>query len=159
MTQDIALEVILRVVFGLSAGPRFTQLKALIVQLTDIFLTAGFALALFQPQFQKNWNRDWRTFLQIKQQMSHLIYLEIRDRRQHQTIETSLDILSLLLQAQDEKGEAMSDQELHDELITLLLAGHETTATVISWALYWIHRDRRVRENLLAELNQASTDP
>ncbi len=50
------------------------------------------------------------------------------------------DILSLLMSAQDETGQPMTDAQLHDELITLLIAGYETTASAIAWALYWIHR-------------------
>jgi cytochrome P450 len=50
------------------------------------------------------------------------------------------DILSLLMGARDEAGEALTDSELRDELMTVLTAGHETTATALTWALYWIHK-------------------
>lgn len=63
-----------------------------------------------------------------------------------------VDILSLLLACTDEQGQGLSDDELHDELLTLLFAGHETTATALTWALYWIHRHPSVRQRLLDEL-------
>jgi cytochrome P450 len=63
-----------------------------------------------------------------------------------------VDVLSLLLACRDEQGQGLSDAELHDELLTLLLAGHETSATALTWALHWIHRQHEVRDTLLAEL-------
>ena len=64
-----------------------------------------------------------------------------------------------MILARDENGQPMSDAQLHDELITLLLAGHETTASAISWALYWIHRQEQVREKLMGELSQLGNAP
>jgi cytochrome P450 len=59
------------------------------------------------------------------------------------------------MSARDEAGEALTDVELRDELMTLLIAGHETTATALTWALYWIHKFPKVRERVLAELQTA----
>ena len=64
----------------------------------------------------------------------------------------SADILSLLLACTDEQGQGLSDDELHDELLTLLFAGHETTATALTWAFHWLHRTPAVRDRLLEEL-------
>ena len=63
------------------------------------------------------------------------------------------DILSLMMAARYDDGQGMSDEELHDELMTLLVAGHETTASALTWAFYWIDRLPEVREKLLQELN------
>jgi cytochrome P450 len=63
------------------------------------------------------------------------------------------------MSARDEAGEALSDIELRDELMTLLIAGHETTATALAWALYWIHRLPLVRQRLLHELGSHPTSP
>ena len=76
--------------------------------------------------------------MQIKAEIQELIYTEIRERREQKKYEGT-DILTLLMLAKDEEGKPLSDQELHDELITLLIAGHETTASALTWALYWIH--------------------
>ena len=61
--------------------------------------------------------------------------------------------------SRDEQGEAMTDEELRDELMTLLFAGHETTATALTWALYWIHKLPEVKEKLLAELDSLGETP
>lgn len=68
---------------------------------------------------------------------------EIVALRRAQADSSRTDILSLLLSARDEAGELMTDQELRDELLTLLIAGQETTATALAWALYWIHSNYR----------------
>nr|WP_293098134.1 cytochrome P450 [Okeania sp. SIO2F4] len=69
------------------------------------------------------------------------------------------DILTMLLLAKDETGEGMSDIELRDELMTLLLAGYETTATSLAWAFYWIHRQPEIYRKLLQELETLGNDP
>jgi cytochrome P450 len=90
--------------------------------------------------------------------MSELVYAEIRARR-NQNHALGLDILSLLISAHDEIGKPMTDAELHDQLITLLLAGQETTASAIAWALYSIHRHPEVSKKLLVELNHLGEAP
>jgi cytochrome P450 len=61
--------------------------------------------------------------------------------------------------ARDEAGQPMTNEELRDELITMLFAGHETTATALTWALYWIHKLPAVREKLLQELDSLGENP
>ncbi|MFN9942973.1 MAG: cytochrome P450, partial [bacterium] len=94
----------------------------------------------------------WGYFLRQREKIDQLLYAEIQERRDHPDPNRT-DILSLMMSARDENGEAMTDVELRDELMTLLVAGHETTASAITWALYWIHHLPEVRENLLQELN------
>ena len=152
--QTISLDIILRAVFGMSEGERFQQLKQLIPALLDTFqspLTSG---ALFFPGLRKDWSRwsPWGRFCHLRRQIDRLIYGEICDRKTHYDPNRT-DILNLLIGARDEAGQSMTNEELHDELMTLLMAGHETTATAIAWAMYWIHRTPAVRERLLAELN------
>lgn len=160
LMQTISLEVILRVVFGLGDGERFEQLKALIVQFTDCFRNPLVSGALFFPALQVNWGQltPWGKFQSLRNQISQLLFAEICDRRQVDTTGRT-DILSLLMAARDEAGQPMSDVELHDELLTLLVAGHETTATAISWALYWIHRDAAVYDKLRAEIDSLGPSP
>lgn len=162
LMQTVSLEVILKAVFGLSQGERFDEIKQTIVELTSAFkspLTTG---ALFFPILQKSWGglSPWQSFLQLKQQIDNLMVAEIRDRRK-EDLSDRADILSLLLSARDEEGQSMTDLELRDQLFTLLLAGHETTATAIAWALYWIHRQPEVKEKLCQELDaiDEATDP
>ncbi|MEH1814754.1 MAG: cytochrome P450 [Nostoc sp.] len=83
----------------------------------------------------------------------------VLERRQ-QVQSSRFDILSLLIEAEYENGEAISDVEVRDNLLTLLNAGHETIATALAWALYWIHQQPKVYEKVLYELQGLNTpDP
>ncbi|MGC1308302.1 MAG: cytochrome P450 [Phormidesmis sp.] len=164
--QTLTLGVILQAVFGLREGPRLTKLQQQMSTLLDFFSYPISASFLFFPALQKNWGlwSPWTKFSHLREDVRSLIYAEIRERRQFlqnsdspQTERT--DILTLLLQSRDENGEAMSDEELHDELVTLLLAGHETTASAIVWALYWIHYLPEVQGKLRAELAELGPQP
>lgn len=160
ITQGISLEVIIQAVFGLSQGERYSKLKQLLTKISDRFSSPLTSSLLFFPKLQQDWGSwsPWGKFLTERNQIDALIYAEIAERRANPQSDRT-DILSLLLEAEDEKGEKMSDQELRDELMTLLFAGHETTATAMSWALYWIHRLPRVKEKLLTELSQLGNNP
>ena len=157
--QDISLQIILQAVFGLYEGDRCQQLKRLMSQMTELFNSPFTSAALFFPSLQKDlgaWS-PWGNFVRQKQQIDQLIYAEIAER--HANPEPSrTDILTMLLSASHEDGNGMTDAEVHDELLALLLAGHETTATAMSWALYWIHSLPDVKEKLLKELKSV-TDP
>ena len=143
--QDISLQIILQAVFGLYDGDRCQQLKELMSKMTELFISPLTSAVLFFPFLQKDlgaWS-PWGNFVRQREQIDKLIYLEIAERRANNDPNRT-DILSMLLLAVDEEGKFMTDEELRDELLSLLLAGHETTATAMSWALYWIHRLERV---------------
>ncbi|WRH68501.1 MAG: cytochrome P450 [Planktothrix sp. GU0601_MAG3] len=151
--QQISLDVILKVVFGVYAGDRYSQLKLLLSGILDVFKSPVSSSFLFFPILQQNlgpWS-PWGYFLKQRQQIDELLYTEIRERRENPD-QSRQDILSLMIAARDEEGNPMTDQELRDELLTLLFAGHETTATAMSWALYWIHSQPEVYEKLIQEL-------
>lgn len=161
LAQSISLEVILKVVFGIDQVERNNHLKSLMVKLTDSLQSPLIGGLLFFPSLRKDWGlrSPWGYIRYLQRQIRELIYAEISHRR-HQNQALGSDILSLLMSARDETGQPMTDAELHDELITLLLAGHETTASAIAWALYLIHRHPQVGEKLLAQLNHlGSPDP
>lgn len=158
-TSEISLQVILRVVFGMSPGSRYQQLKHLLNDLLESVTSPLYSSQFFFPFLQQNlgtWS-PWGAFLRQMQQIDALVYAEIRDRR-HQASTTRSDVLSLLMSAHDEGGQTMTDQELRDQLMTLLLLGHETTASALAWAFYWIHRHPQVLERLQQEL-MGETDP
>ncbi|MEQ8999180.1 MAG: cytochrome P450 [Coleofasciculus sp. B1-GNL1-01] len=160
--QEISFEVILKAVFGLEEGSRYAQLKELLTARLNPKLPLLQAATLLFPALQQDlgpWS-PWGHFLRQRQQIDELIYAEIAERRQQLDLSRT-DILSLMMSARDEGGEAMSDVELRDELITLLVAGHETTATSLAWAFYWIHYLPEVRQKLLQELDSlgGNSDP
>lgn len=160
MTQDISLNVILKAVFGLSEGDRFEQFKHLMVNITSLFESPQSSSFLFYPILQKDLGArsPWGNFLRDRQQLDQLIYREIAERRSENQGDR-IDILSLLLSARDEDGNPLEDQELRDELMTLLFAGHETTATALAWALYWTHHHPEIRAKLLQELAPLGDNP
>lgn len=160
LLQTISLDVILKVVFGLSDGPRFDQLRALLVEFTGSFQNILVSAALFFSGLRFEWGgrSPWGRFQALRRQISEVLLAEISDRR-YQNLDTKTDILSLLLAARDEDGQPMSDAELHDELLTLVVAGHETTANAIAWALYWSHQDPTIRQRLIDEIQTLGPDP
>lgn len=159
-TQTVALRVILKAVFGLDEGPRGQQLEHLLSAMLDETSSPYSASILYFPILQRDLGplTPWGNFLRRQRETDKLIYEEIQERREHPD-PSRTDILSLLMAAQDEAGESMTDVELHDELMTLLIAGHETTATALAWALYWIHKLPSVRQRLLEELDSLGDNP
>jgi len=157
--QDISLQIILQAVFGLYDGDRCQQLKELLSKMTELFISPLTSAVLFFPFLQKDlgaWS-PWGNFVRQREQIDKLLYLEIAERRANNDPNRT-DILSMLLLAVDEEGKFMTDEELRDELLSLLLVGHETTATAMSWALYWIHRLPEVKAKLMHEIESVS-DP
>ncbi|MEM7552797.1 MAG: cytochrome P450 [Cyanobacteria bacterium P01_A01_bin.84] len=152
--QEIALRAILQVVFGLDRGERFEKLRKLLNSVLESINSPLLSAALFFRVLQKELNglSPWGHMKRQLQQVDELIYALIAERKT-ETNHHREDILSLMMAARDENGEAMSDEELHDELMTLLVAGHETTASVLTWAFYWIDYLPEVREKLLREFH------
>ena len=159
-TQDISLQVILEAVYGLSGGEKAQNLGRLLSQISDVFSSPLTSAFLFFPWLQQDWGRwsPWGNFLRLQKSLDEAIYQEIAERRENLDTERQ-DILSLLMAAKDEVGQPLSEIELRDELMTLMFAGHETTATAIAWTLYWIHHLPEVKRKLLAELDSLGADP
>ncbi|ARV58547.1 cytochrome P450 [Nostocales cyanobacterium HT-58-2] len=152
--QEISLTVILRAVFGLKEGERYQRIRQLLTAMLDSFQSPLSVVFLFFKSLQRDLGplSPWGNFLRQRGRLDQLLYQEIQERRTQEQFSGD-DILTLLLSARDEQGQPMTDVELRDELMTLLFAGHETTATALAWALYWIHSLSDVREKLLQELH------
>ena len=153
LMQTISLQVILKAVFGVTNAEQYQDFIRLLPAVLDRTGSPLSASLLFLPWLQQDlgsWS-PWGQFVRQKAQLDRLLYREI-DQRRCQTESDRADILSLLLAVRDENGEPMTDVELRDQLITMLTAGHETTASALSWALYWIHREPEVLETLTREL-------
>ncbi len=142
-TRSITLEVILRAVFGVEAE-RMGALRSAIEQLiAPIGPRQAVQIALRVASTERPTGAIGRAL----DRLDAVIYEELARRRAQADLAERTDILSLLLQARDEDGEAMTDDELRDELVTLLLAGHETTATSVAWAIERLvrHPDKLAR--------------
>jgi cytochrome P450 len=147
--QAVTLEIILRAVFGVSAGDRLEALREQLRQLLDAVTDPKrllFLIALGPERI-----RRFPPFRREIEQVDRLIYQEIAARRMVADLDEREDVLSLLLQARHEDGAGMSDSELRDELMTLLVAGHETTATALAWAVERLARHPEKLERLRAE--------
>ena len=158
--QEISMRVILRAVFGIDEGQRFEQIRQLLSSLLDSFNSPLSSSLLFFPFLQQDlgdWS-PWGRFLRQRQQIDELLYAEIQERREQPDPSRS-DILSLMMSACYEDGQPMTDIELRDELMTLLFGGHETTASALAWAFYWIHHLPEVRDKLLNELEHLDRNP
>jgi cytochrome P450 len=150
-TRQITLEVILQAVFGVEAE-RMQPLKDSITELFEPMHVVAVLKALVS---RPSGARPTGAIGRALDRLDALIYAEIARRRAEHDLERRSDILSLLLQARDEDGAHMTDGELRDELVTLLLAGHETTATSVAWAIERLVRHPDKLARLLAEIDAA----
>jgi cytochrome P450 family 135 len=151
--QSLTLDVIMSAVFGVERGPRQEELKrrvrAVVAPVGSRF--GVLVMALSRGRFVAS---GFRGFEERRRQLDELIYEEIARRRSEPDLEERKDVLSMLLLARDEEGRAMSDQELRDELVTLLVAGHETTATGLAWAFELLLREPSVLQRLRTALEE-----
>jgi cytochrome P450 len=136
----LTLEVILQVVFGVTDERRLAELRPLVNRTVNVspavFLGWGF------PRLQQL--GPWRRAFENQAALDRVIYAEIAERRQAADLAARTDVLSQLLLVRDEDDPAdtgLTDEELRDQLVTLLLAGHETTATALAWTLHELAKD------------------
>jgi cytochrome P450 len=154
-TQRITLAVILRAVFGIEDRARTDRATALF----DEFADRVNVITKF-PMLRRDLGRfsPWRRFLAARQRLDDFLYEEIALRRAEAGVEERDDVLSLLLGARHDDGSPMSDEELRDELLTVVGAGHETTATALAWAIERLLRNPAVLERLRESLAAGEED-
>jgi cytochrome P450 len=133
----LTLEVILQVVFGVTDESRLVELRPLVNNTVNIppLVFLGWGL----PRLQRF--GPWRRTVENQIALDRVIFAEIAERRRAGDLAERPDVLSRLLQVSDEDGAGLSDEELRDQLVTLLLAGHETTATALAWSLHELGKD------------------
>jgi cytochrome P450 len=128
-------------------------MRELLARLLELNTTI--ATTLPQLRHELGGRSPWGRLMRCTREVDRAVYEEIARRREQS--ERPNDVLSLLLDAEDAGGERMSDQELRDQLLTMLVAGHETTATALCWAFERIVRHPRVLERIRAELAEDDT--
>ncbi len=154
--SQITLEVILRTVIGASDPTRLEALRRVLPRLLN--MTAAEMLAIGNPDLQRH--RPWHRVRRRIEEADRLLYAEIAERRTDAHLAERTDVLAMLVRAADEDGRAMTDVELRDQLMTLLVAGHDTTATGLSWALERLTRHPAVlRKASQAAEASAAGDP
>jgi len=148
VAQAITLEVMIRAVFGVADPDRVAELKRRLPRLSSVNPLLLFAQKDLGPL------SPWGRFVRNRDRVDAILREEIRRRREDPGEDAREDILSLLLAARDEEGRPLDDGELRDELITILLAGHETTATSIGWAFERLLRTPAALARLTAEVKE-----
>ena len=149
--QAITLEVIMRAVFGVSDPVRLDRLRELLRRMLQ--MTAAPALQLLGFATRRLGERGpYGRFERLRHEVDAELFAEIAERRADPGLAEGEDILALLVRARFEDGEPMPDEEVRDQLMTLLLAGHETTATALAWTFDLLLRNpaplRRLRDEL-----------
>jgi cytochrome P450 len=140
--QALTLEIILQVVFGVTDSRRLEQLRPVVTRVLGI--GPVIMLGWFYPRLRTI--PPWRQYAEMQRSLDGLLYAEIAERRAAADLDDRTDVLSMLLRtSRDAESEAggLTDAELRDNLVTLLLAGHETTATALAWAFHELARDHR----------------
>jgi cytochrome P450 family 110 len=154
-TQQMTLHAIIRAVFGIQINRGDAADRALVEALTDLANGAvGSPLLLARP-LQRDWGAwsPWGRVVRIIRRADDAIYREIARRRAAADVADRQDILSLLLQVRYEDGAALTDREVRDELVVMLMAGHETTGTALAWAFERILSLPAVERRIRAELD------
>ena len=149
--QALTLEIILRTVFGLESGERLDAMRDRLTGILQFGARPGSMLPVLQR------GKAWRGFVRGRDEADAMIYETIDERRRNGDAERD-DVLAMLLEARHEDGSPMSDIELRDELMTLLVAGHETTASELAWAFERLTRTPDVLARLTEEIDSDDGD-
>ena len=155
-TQSMTLKVIIRAIFGIEAPERIELFQHAIEDTTKRYTPA---LSL-SPALRKDFAGlgPWKKFRNSYDNFDELLKEEI-DQRRSGEYQSKTDILSLLLDLRYDDGSSIPDSELRDQLRTMLVAGHETAATGLAWALFYIHRNPELLASMQAELREAGEQP
>jgi cytochrome P450 len=143
--QSLTLRVILRAVFGYTPGADEDELAQRLRAMVEPLSRARGVLVLNAVMRGRRERAAAQRFQARKRAVDEIVYAEIVRRRDDPALGERDDVCSALLLARDEDGVALSDREVRDELLTLLLAGHETTATGLAWTFDLLLHDARVR--------------
>ena len=148
--QEITLNVMLQIVFGTHDSGRRQQLRRDVGDRMLLASKMSAVLPLWLP-FLRPISKGWKESQRAEEACDRAFYAEITECRTRNDPEEPT-VLAMLCQATDEAGRKLTDVEIRDELMTLMVAGHENTATALSWLVYWLGRDlamlKRVREEL-----------
>ena len=157
--QRLTLEIILRAVFGLDPGPRLDALRE---RLAEMLAFGDRPISLTPPDPEGRAARilekvgPFAQFARLQRETDRLLFELIDERRAGDGARD--DVLAMLLEARHEDGSPMSPRELRDELMTLLVAGHETTASSLAWAFERVARSPRVLGRLVEEIDGGDDD-
>lgn len=152
--QALTLEVVMRAIFRFDAGPAEDELRSRLWAMIEPITSRRRGMLMFALTEGRSGNRGPDSFAARRRAVDELLLAEIGRRRRDPSLADRDDVFSALLLAEDDAGGRLTDQEVRDELVTLLVAGHETTATALSWTIdLLLHAPRvlaRAREAVAA---------
>jgi cytochrome P450 len=156
--QHATLEVILRAVFGVTSGERLGRLRRLLPQLLDATSSTSLQLRVMLARRTGRSSSPVKTLRELTAKINAELFAQISERRNDQMVSHRQDILSLLTLARFEDGSTMDDREVRDQLMTLLIAGHETTATALAWTIDLLLRNPGTLARLTDEVDEQESD-
>lgn len=151
VTTDLTMDVILRSVFGVGDGPEFEEGRELLEKLVNLS-----PLLLFTKLSHTRLFGGYRKLLSLRARFRAWLNVRIQEARDRGG--EGEDILALMLAARYDDGSGMRDEDIESQLITLLFAGHETTAISIAWAAHWLFRHPEALERLRTEIAELGAD-
>jgi unspecific monooxygenase len=150
--QQITLRVILQAVLGLTPGPLLADLEGKVERMLAVGRSRyGLALLPLVPQRLLR-NSRWAPYYRQMRALDETLFALLADRRRAPAATRGENVLADLLAASHEGGAPLSDQEIRDAVVTLLLAGHDTTSLALAWALEQIVPREDVVKNITDEL-------
>jgi len=155
LAQEITLHIIIRAIFGVTEPQAAREVETATVRFLQTY-TPFLMLLPFTRNHVLSAGQWWR-FVEARRRLDDLLERHINQRRAD--LVPAADILSQLIPVTDDEGRGLTNSELKDELRTMLVAGHDTTASSMAWALYFIHQRPELRERLLADLAALGPDP
>jgi cytochrome P450 len=155
LCTDFTLDVIVQTVFGVTDGAEGASLRDnLRVMVHEVP-----ALAVFMPRLQRSWFRPWARYVRASERFDAWLRGKLAEPSAQALVDDERDVLSLLRQSRADDGTPMEQAELRDQLVTLLLAGHETTSIALASCLERIHRHPDVLAQVRAEIAAAPSGP
>jgi cytochrome P450 len=143
--QALTLQVVMRAVFGFDPGPAEEELRTRLRAMIEPITSRRRSMLMFAlTQGRIGGNSGAEGFVSRRRAVDEILFAEIARRRQEPDLGARDDVFSALLLAEDEDGGRLTDQEVRDELVTLLVAGHETTATGLAWTIDLVLHSPRV---------------
>jgi cytochrome P450 len=152
--RALTLRVILQAIFGTQSG-ELQQLHEHLMRLLSV--TTSFILQEPKLRYAPGWRRTWKTFVKQRAEVDELIY-RLMHRRRSETQGQRGDLLDMLLCAENPDGSPMSERQIRDNLMSMILAGHETTTGELAWAFQLLAHNQGVQDRLIEEMDSDSDE-
>lgn len=154
LLNQLTLEVILRVVFGVTDSARLDRMRPIVARAVDAGPVVMIGLGI--PALRRRW--PWSREVRDLETIHEFLGEEISAARLDPALSERRDLLALLVRASAADAQGLSEQELRDQLMTLVAAGHETTATAMAWSMLELARHPDVQDRCVAEIAEGGSE-